>query len=565
MHPKTVKVGILHSLTGTMALSNLPLVDAELMAIAEINARGGVLGRQIEPVVVDPASNPDEFSRKARKLLQAEQVATVFGCWTSLSRKSVLPVFEALNGLLWYPVQYEGLEQSPHIFYTGSCPNQQVEPAVQWLLDQDKQRFFLVGSDYVFPRTVNKIIKGNLRQVGGTAVGEAYTPLGATDFTAILAAIQRAQPDVIFNSLNGDSNLAFYHQYQAAGWTADRLPIMAVSIAEAELQRIGTAATGHYACWSYFQSLDTPENRTFVRHFQQRYGSDRVVSDPIATAYTQVYLWRQAVEAAQSFASDRVRQAACGQEFLSPLGRVRLDANHHLWKQCHIGRILPTGQFEPMTTVNGLMKPLPWLGVEESTLPTAGTVIELLGDVSQGVQYSWELEQQSRALEQALKQLQAEIAQRQEAERALQQANAEISALNQRLQTENLRMRAELDVTRQLQQLILPKEEELNLVDGLDIAGFMQPADEVGGDYYDILQGNGNVKIAIGDVTGHGLESGMVMLMVQTAVRTLLESNETDASRFLDTLNRTIYGNVRRMQTDKNLTLQRFSRQRSTV
>jgi len=305
-----VRVGILHSQTGTMALSERPLIDAALMAIAQINQAGGVLGQTIEPLVVDGASDPAEFARQAQQLIQFEGVTTVFGCWTSATRKAVKPVVETLNALLWYPLQYEGLEQSPNIFYTGACPNQQVEPAVSWLLSHKGKRFYLLGSDYVFPRTLNKIITCQLKQQGGEVVGEDYVDLAEKDFSGAIAHIQQTQPDVVFNTLNGQSNQFFYRQYRDAGITADDIPILAVSVAEVELQTMEDAAVGHYASWSYFQSLNTPENNRFVQEFQARYGTNRVTSDPIEAAYSQVYLWKLAVESAQSFAIDQVRLAA---------------------------------------------------------------------------------------------------------------------------------------------------------------------------------------------------------------------------------------------------------------
>jgi transposase len=282
-----ISVGILHSCSGTMAISEMALIDAEKMAIAEINQAGGVLGRQIWPIVEDGASRPEIFAQKAQKLIQQDQVATLFGCWTSSSRKAVLPILEAHNALLWYPLQYEGLETSPHVFYTGSCPNQQVQPAVQWLLDNKGRRFFLLGSDYVFPRTANKIIKADLHRLNGELLQETYVPLGSVDFGEVIAQIQALQPDVIFSTLNGDSNLAFYQQYHAAGLTPAQMPIMAVSIAEGELQTIGEIAAGHYASWTYFQSLEHPRNQAFVQNFQRHYGATRVTSDPIEAAYLQ--------------------------------------------------------------------------------------------------------------------------------------------------------------------------------------------------------------------------------------------------------------------------------------
>ncbi len=453
-----VRVGILHSVSGTMAISEAPLIDAALMAIAEINQTGGVLGKLIEPIIEDGASNPTEFESKARKLIQHDQVSTIFGCWTSASRKAVLPVFEQLNALLWYPVQYEGLECSKNIFYTGSCPNQQVEPAVNWLLQNKGKRFYLLGSDYVFPRTVNKLIKAQVKQQGGTVIGEDYVALGAKEFTEIIAKIEQARPDVVFNTLNGDSNIAFYRQYKDSGITASEIPILAVSVAEAELQSIGEAAADHYACWSYFQSLDTKSNHRFIQNFQARYGANRVTSDTIEAAYTQVYLWKQAVELAQSFEVERVRVAAYGQSFDAPGGLVSIEPNHHVGKACRIGRILPTGQFEIVAGSNDLIKPLPWLGIEElkvgslkveglnqSSNPQAAkeqpatsevllpyspdVVIDMLAEVSQEIHKAWQLEQKSRELEAAKAQLQCEIMQFQRVEAVLRDSEAELYAL----------------------------------------------------------------------------------------------------------------------------------------
>ena len=421
-----VRVGILHSVSGTMAVSEAPLIDAALMAIAEINQSGGVRSQLIEPIVEDGSSNPRCFELLARKLIQQKQVTTVFGCWTSASRKAVLPVFENLNALLWYPAQYEGLECSKNIFYTGSCSNQQVEPAVSWLLQNKGKKFYLLGSDYVFPRTANKLIQAQLKQQGGRVVGEEYVPLGTTEFTEIVKRIQQAEPDVVFSTLNGDSNIAFYRQYQDSGITASEIPILAVSVAEAELKRIGEAAAGHYACWSYFQSLDTPNNRRFVQNFQARYGANRVTSDPIEAAYTQVYLWKQAVELAQSFEVERVRVAAYGQSFDAPGGLVRIEPNHHVGKACRIGKILPTGQFEIVGGSNDLIKPLPWLGVEEVNFRGSDVVIDMLAEVSQKL---WQLDQKSRDLEAATAQLHSEILERQRVEAALRESEAELRAL----------------------------------------------------------------------------------------------------------------------------------------
>ena len=401
-----VRVGILHSQTGTMALSERPLIDAALMAIAQINQAGGVLGEPIEPLVVDGASDPAEFARQAQQLIQFEGVTTVFGCWTSATRKAVKPVVETLNALLWYPLQYEGLEQSPNIFYTGACPNQQVEPAVTWLLSHKGKRFYLLGSDYVFPRTLNKIITCQLKQQGGEVVGEEYVDLAETDFSGAIAHIQQTQPDVVFNTLNGQGNQFFYRQYRDAGITAEDIPILAVSVAEVELQTMEDAAVGHYASWSYFQSLNTPENKRFVQEFQARYGTNRVTSDPIEAAYSQVYLWKLAVESAQSFAVDQVRLAAYNQSFAAPGGLIQIQPNHHLGKHSYIGQVLPGGQFQVIHSSQTPIKPLPWLGVEELNFNQSNLVIEMLSQVSQGVQETWLSEQKSRQLEALTQKLQ---------------------------------------------------------------------------------------------------------------------------------------------------------------
>jgi urea transport system substrate-binding protein len=384
-----------------MAISEKPLVDAALMAIDEINQQGGILGRQIHGIVEDYNSDPVVLRLKARKLLHKYRLNTVFGCWTSLSRKAALPIFEARNALLWYPIQYEGLEQSPNIFYTGLCLNQQIEPAVNWLLKNGYRQFYLLGSNYVFPLTANKVIKGKLRHQEGIVVGERYMDLEANQFAPVIEEIQEIQPDVVFNTLNGASNIAFYQQYQAAGITSEAIPIMAVSVAEQELQEIGAAAIGHYGCGNYFQSLDTPENHQFVTAFKQRYGADRVTSDPIQTAYSQIHLWSQAVEQAQSFEVDAVRAAAYGQRFLSPGGWVQINANHHTQQDYKIGQVVAGGQFKVLEYQDNVIEPLPWLGVENLCFSNSTVIQELLSDISQDVQYSWQLEKrvQDRTIE----------------------------------------------------------------------------------------------------------------------------------------------------------------------
>jgi urea transport system substrate-binding protein len=357
----TIRVGILHSLSGTMAISEVSLKDVELMAIEEINKAGGVLGKKIEPVIEDGASDWPNFAEKAGKLIEKDKVSTVFGCWTSASRKAVLPVFEKLNHQLWYPVQYEGLECSKNIFYTGAAPNQQIEPAVTWLLKNKGKKMYLLGSDYVFPRTANAIIKAQLKKEGGTLVGEEYTPLGATEYNTIIAKIKKAKPDSVFSTLNGDSNVAFYKQLKDAGISAKEIPVMAVSVAEDELRGIGgKTAEGHYAAWNYFQSVDTPANKEFVKKFKAKFGKDRVTDDPIEAAYIAVYLWKQAVEKAKTVDIAKVRTAAYGSTFDAPEGKVTVDTNNHIYKTVRIGEILPTGQFKVVYTTPKPVEPQPW-------------------------------------------------------------------------------------------------------------------------------------------------------------------------------------------------------------
>jgi len=361
---ETIKVGILHSLSGTMAISETTVVDAEMLAIEEINAAGGVLGKQIEPIKEDGASDWPTFAEKARKLIDQDQVATVFGCWTSASRKAVLPVFESKNHLLWYPVQYEGQECSKNIFYTGAAPNQQIEPAVDWLLENKGKQFFLVASDYVFPRTANTIIKEQLKAKGGTDVGEDYLPLGNTEVSPIITKIRQALPNggVIFNTLNGDSNVAFFKQMKGAGMEPDKYPVMSVSVAEEEVRQIGPEfLIGHYAAWNYFQTVDTPENKRWVADFKAKYGQERVTNDPMEAAYIMVYLWKQAVEQAGTVDDlEAVRQAAYGQTFNAPEGQVKMNTNHHISKTVRIGQVREDGLFDIVFATDGPVTPIPW-------------------------------------------------------------------------------------------------------------------------------------------------------------------------------------------------------------
>lgn len=359
----SIKVGILHSLSGTMAISEVSVKDAEMLAIEEINAAGGVLGKQIEPVIEDGASDWPTFAEKAGKLLQQDKVAAVFGGWTSASRKAMLPVFEQNHGLLFYPVQYEGLESSPNIFYTGATTNQQIVPSVSWLLENRGKKMFLLGSDYVFPRTANKIIKAQLTAEGGELAGEEYTPLGHTDFSTIIAKIKDAKPDIVYNTLNGDSNVAFFKQLKDAGITSKDMTTLSVSVAEEEIRGIGAdILEGHLAAWNYYQSTDTPENKAFVDKYKAKYGSDRVTADPIEAGYTAVYLWKAAVEKAGTTDVDKVKEAAKGIEFAAPEGKVTIDGdNQHIHKTVRIGEVQADGQFKELWNSGEPVKPDPYL------------------------------------------------------------------------------------------------------------------------------------------------------------------------------------------------------------
>ena len=360
-----IKVGILHSLSGTMAISEKSVVDAEQLAIEEINKAGGVLGKQIIPIVEDGKSDWPTFNEKAKKLIDQDKVATVFGCWTSSSRKAVLETFETKKHMLWYPVQYEGQECSQNVFYTGAAPNQQIEPSVDWLLKTYPGKpFFLVGSDYVFPKTANSIIKAQLAAKGGKVVGEEYIPLGNNEVTSVIAKIKKALPNggIIYNSLNGDTNVAFFKQLQGAGMTAEKYPSMSVSIAEEEVQSIGPQyLQGHFAAWNYFQTVDTPASKKFAAAFKAKYGEKRVVNDPMEAAYTMVYLWKQAVEKAKTYEDlEKVRAAAIGQSFEAPNGRVVMNANHHISKIVRIGKVRADGLFDIINSTPAPVEPLPW-------------------------------------------------------------------------------------------------------------------------------------------------------------------------------------------------------------
>jgi len=359
----TIKVGSLNSLSGTMAISEVTVRDAIKLAVEEINANGGVLGKQIELIGEDGASEPTVFAEKAEKLISSDCVAAVFGGWTSSSRKAMLPVFEANNALLYYPVQYEGLESSPNIFYTGATTNQQIVPALDYLKERGVKSLYLVGSDYVFPQTANRIIKAYAEANGIEIKGEDYTPLGSTDFSTIVNKVRTADADAVFNTLNGDSNVAFFREYRNAGLTAEEMPVISVSIAEEEIGGIGVEnIVGQLTAWNYYQTIDTPENKDFVAAYKKAYGENKPTSDPMEAAYVSVYLWKNTVEKAGSFDVDAVKEAADGVTFDAPEGLVTLDGdNHHITKTARIGEIRPDGLIYTVWESPGPIEPDPYL------------------------------------------------------------------------------------------------------------------------------------------------------------------------------------------------------------
>ena len=389
---ETIKVGVLHSLSGTMAISETALKETVLMAIDEINSKGGVLGKKLEPVVVDPASNWPLFAEKARQLLSKDKVAVTFGCWTSVSRKSVLPVYKELNGLLFYPVQYEGEELEYNVFYTGAAPNQQAIPAVEYLMSKDggdAKRFVLLGTDYVYPRTTNKILRAFLKSKGvaDADIMEEYTPFGHSDYQTIIAKIKKFSSEgkktAVISTINGDSNVPFYKELGNAGIKATDVPVVAFSVGEEELRGVDTKPlVGHLASWNYFMSLKNPENDKFTKLYrawavkQKLPNADKAVTnDPMEATYIGVHMWKQAVEKAKSTDVDKVIAAMAGQTFKAPSGfTIKMDEkNHHLHKPVFIGEIKADGQFNVVWKTPGPIKAAPWspyiLGNENKQCP----------------------------------------------------------------------------------------------------------------------------------------------------------------------------------------------------
>ena len=392
-----VKVGVLFSLSGTMAISETSLRDVTLMAIEEVNDAGGITvdgkAHRVVPVVVDPASDWPLYAEKAKELINNEGVKVIFGCWTSVSRKSVLPVIEEYNSLLFYPVQYEGEEQSLNVFYTAAAPNQQLIPAAKFAMEQmGRTKFYLLGTDYVFPRTANKVLKAYLLSEGvdESDIKEVYTPFHHQDYQTIVSQIKQFSAGgeaVVLSTINGDSNVPFYKEFANQGLTADQVPIIAFSVAEDELRAMDVPPlVGHLAAWNYFQSIDTPSNAEFVEKFKAYAvennlpgGEDRVTDDPIEAAYFGVKVWAAACEKADSFEVDEVREAVYGMEFEAPGGTKSMhESNQHTLKPVYIGQIREDGQFDIIYSSEGLVSPEPystvlWEGKEdEIPKPTGG-------------------------------------------------------------------------------------------------------------------------------------------------------------------------------------------------
>ena len=359
-----VTVGQLHSSTGTMAISETGSIQAEQLAIDQINAMGGVLGRKIKVIKEDGASDWPTFAEKSKKLLINDHCAAVFGCWTSASRKAVLPIFEKENGLLYYPTFYEGLEQSKNVFYTGQEATQQILYSLDWAKNEKKAKtFFLIGSDYIWPRTSMKIARKHIENFQkGTVVGEEYYPLGSTNFGSLMNKIKLQKPDCIFAAVVGGSNVAFYKALKAAGITGDKQLLVTLSVTEDEMTGVGGENfAGFYSSMKYFQSINTPENKKFVDAFKAKYGKDAVIGDVTQAAYLGPWIWKAGVERAKSFDVDKVVAASPGIELKdAPEGYVKVDANHHLWSKSLIAQGQPDGTFKIVSTSPQLIKPDPF-------------------------------------------------------------------------------------------------------------------------------------------------------------------------------------------------------------
>ncbi len=360
---EVVKIGLLNSTTGSMAISEQSVLDAEIMAIKELNNSGGVLGHRIEYIHENGNSDANTFAAKARKLIEEDKVVSLFGCWTSDSRKAVRAVVEETYNLLWYPVQYEGMEASPNIMYIGACPNQQVVPAIDYVATNFGKRMYLIGSDYVFPQIANKIIKAQLKTLGGECVGERYVSMEETDFKEILSDIAAKKPDVIVNTLNGASNISFFAQYKISDLLPETTPVLSFSVSENEINQIGaTNIAGHYVAWCYFETTQNNKNSKFVSDYKKEYSHSKSVGDPVEAGYLSVYLWAAACEKAGSFDIEKVRIASKNLSYIGPEGYVTIDgSNQHLYKTARIGKVQQDGSIEEIWTSADPVRPDPYL------------------------------------------------------------------------------------------------------------------------------------------------------------------------------------------------------------
>jgi len=356
-----LRVGILHSLSGDMAISEKPVMQATLLAIEEINKSGGLLERTVEPILVDGKSDPAVFAREAERLIRQKKVEVIFGCWTSSGRKNVKSVVEKYHHLLFYPVQYEGLEFSPNIFYLGAAPNQQIVPAVTWTVNHLGRNIYLLGSDYVFPHAANWLIKKQLKLLGANVVGESYLLLGEENFENTVRQISKAKPDAILSTINGESNVALFRALESAGITSKKIPVLSFSIAEPELEQMNVDLSGHYVAWNYFQSSATDINRRFIANYRKRFGDSSMVSDPAVSAWAGVHIWAAGVRAAQSAEPGLVKEAVRHTSLNTPMGTITIDhRSQHTWKTPRIGRIRNDGQIDEVWAHNAPVRPEPF-------------------------------------------------------------------------------------------------------------------------------------------------------------------------------------------------------------
>ena len=406
---EAIRVGVMQSLGDNVSARDLLVQDATLMAIQEINQSGGVLGKTIEPIVVNVATIDQHIAVQTRYALDELGIKNLFGCSTSSARKNIIPILEKYQAQLWYPYYYEGLECSKNIFYTGACPNQVVQPAINWLLQNKGDRIYVIGTDGIYSRTVNKIIRAQLKQQNSFLLSEDYIPRDISNYRESITKIKYISPDVVVSTLSPENSAAFLQQYAEAGIKAEDIPVLSLRLSDLELwqlcQRVDPLAiAGHLASSNYFQSLDTFQNQDFLQKVQSAWESTKAVNVVMQSCYTQVFLWKQAVEAAQTFDVLAVREAAYDQSFASPAGKIVRDRNHHIWTACRVAEINPTGTFDILYTVDPI-KPMPWLGVEELNPKTSVVVMEMLSELTQGIQQSWQLEKDAQDLESTIAEL----------------------------------------------------------------------------------------------------------------------------------------------------------------